>query len=606
MCGLFGWSGLKPGVFNKDKFNLLGIQNIERGKHSCGVTVDGEIYIGSGTTKVYTDFMLKNYDVLNPRRMPVVLGHTRHATIGLHTADNAHPFGFGVNSNDEDGLDFAFVGVHNGSLLNHKELAEKYKVDTEVRKKDKTFVRTKIDSEILLEILYKTKNFKVLSDYNGAAALKWCFTSDPDTVYYFHGMSCKQEGDVTKVEERPLFYWMESKNSLYTSSLEDSLYVIGGDDSSTGMFEHNTVYKVTNGDIENAVKYKVSRNNNWQKYGGSPRKKTTNTTSTPSSTNNNNTTFKQIQERSAQNSKVRQLNPTSNKVSVTDNIYEEVLPKNVNEYNAIPYFHKLRYWRNGHRIAGFWTFVDRYGFVPLGETFTEAKKSFKGLLGKVFINGEFKNADEVSDEDLQKGWIPFKENKETPTENYPISTFYDGIRVDSPLDLQGCINMAEVGRAFDVENLSLIAKHPIIDLVYANKDDDKQEIYLEGKLYTGRVTPLGSSRVYDIVKGNLVEIIELENESEADEELGDLMLHLSDIEKEENEKREAEEKEALVSIDFMDNFLKKVFEGPTEQLKAQKQQLKQYLPSEQARRAIAIIEHFAMSVHNLLEIEEIQ
>ncbi len=607
MCGLFGWSGLKPGVFNKDKFNMLGTQNIARGKHSCGVSVDGEIYIGANGTKVYTDFIAQNYDVLNPRRIPVVLGHTRHATVGLHTADNAHPFGFGVLDNDESDIDFAFIGVHNGSLINHRDLARKYDIEMEAKSGNAT--RTKIDSEVLLEILYKTRNFKVLSDYNGAAALKWSFTENPDVVYYYHGMSCKQEGDISKVEERPLYYWKESQNSLYTSSIKDSLLMIGGTDETIGEFEHNVVYKVTNGDIANAVKFKVSRHSNWQKHGGRPAKKAVNTPS-PEDKKDNNVSYRDIVKASGQNSRVRTLGPRKDD---TCNIYTEVSAKNINEYGGKPYFHKLRYWRNGHRIQGFYVFIERFGFVELGSKLRDAESKFWQLVGQVFINGEFKNITTLSDEELQTGWIPFKNDAKNPIVNPPIETFYDGIRIESTDDLAGCMNMESVGRAFDIASLSLIAKHPIMDLVYASTNPEKQGIYLNGDLFTGRVTPMGSDRVYDIVDGNLMEVIDLSENDDDVEETEDLIAEVEKLE----EKEKAEEtklleadvdsnNKSLIDDDFIESFLKKVFDGPVEQMKQHKAELKRYLPNMQARRAMNIIEHFSDSVHKLLELEELE
>jgi predicted glutamine amidotransferase len=596
MCGLFGWSGLKPGVFNKDKFNMLGVQNIERGKHSCGVSVDGEIYVGVQGTKLYTDFLIKNYDVLDPKRFPVVLGHTRHATVGLHTAENAHPFGFGVTDNDENGVDFKFIGVHNGSLLNHRDLAVQYGIDIEVKSEGKT--RFKIDSEILLEILYKTKNFKVLSEYNGAAALKWHYTQEPDVVYYYHGMSCKKQGDKEKEEERPLFYWRENKHSLYTSSIEDSLLMIGGTEETVGEFEHNTVYKVTNGDIDNAVKFRVSRSNNWQRHGGvAPRRNAVNTSKKTTST------YKEVVKNSSQNSRVRRLNPAKDDI----NIYTEELPVNANEYRGVPYLHKLRYWRNGHKIQGFWVYVERYGFVELADTLKAAESAFWKIVGKVFIKGEFKDINQVTDEELQIGWIPFKNDAKNPIVNPPIETFYDGIRIEKPADLIGCINMEKVGRAFDIPTLSLISKHPVVDLVYASTDPTKQEIYLGGDLYTGRVTPMGSSRVYDIKDGNLVSVIDLFQDNEK-EETKDLIAEVEKL-SEETKQLQADvdaNNKCAVDNDFMENFLKKVFDGPKEQLKQQKAQLKHYLPNRQAQRAIAIIDHFSNSIHNLLEIEELE
>lgn len=103
-----------------------------------------------------------------------------------------------------------------------KILLNKFNVKTEE-------TRTKIDSEILLEILYNSKNFKVLSEYNGTAALVFINLNEPDCVWVWKGASrsyTHANADVT--EERPLFYYQETPNSLYISSIEDSLLTIGG------------------------------------------------------------------------------------------------------------------------------------------------------------------------------------------------------------------------------------------------------------------------------------------------------------------------------------------------------------------------------------------
>jgi hypothetical protein len=592
MCGLFGWSGLKPGVFNKDKFNMLGVQNETRGKHSCGIAVDGDIYTGIDQEKVYRDFMVSHYDILEPKRIPVVLGHTRHATVGVHSRANAHPFGFGsIPSDGSKDKDFEFIGVHNGSLLNHHELATKYNIEKSVYDEKGKYERAKIDSEIILEILWRTKNFKVLSDYNGAAALKWSFLGDPDVVYYYHGMSDYKEGDDKKIEERPLYYWAESKNSLYTSSIEDSLYTIGGDLATVDEFDHNTVYKVTNGDIANAVKYKISRNDRYQKHGGVKKK-----TTTP--VNNTKQTYKEIAQnatrRSGQNSKVRSL-VSSNTPTV--NIYNEELAKSVNSKKGSVYMHKLRYMRNGHRISGFWTYIAGFGFYELGSTLRDAESSFWNLVNKVFIKGEFKSVGELTEEELKLAWTPFKHTAENQITNPPIDVFYEGIRVKNPLDLNGCLHMESIGRAFDIPTLSLVAKHPIVDLSFNTKDNKNQGIYLNGELCTDRVCPLGSDRIYDIVDGNLVGITEVEP-------VTDLIKEVEFLEVEEEEKEEEAAKKSYIDDDFTEAMLRKTFNLPLEHLKTQRAQLKQHLPNMQVKRAIKIIEHLEYCVHNLLEVEE--
>ena len=271
MCGIFAWSGKDPKKFNKDKFDKLGIFNIDRGKDSCGVSFDGEVYYGLNTEKLYSKFIVNRE--IKPLKYPVVIGHTRQASVGnIVNERNAHPFGFGNNSEGN----YEFVGCHNGTLYNHKDLASTFKIDTTETIKVQSdhnpngfheSFRQKIDSEILLEIIYKTKNFKVLSQYNGAAALVFTNTNEPNVIYVWKGASKWYDYTNYHVEEeRPLFYYKETKNSLYISSIQESLETIGGvANVNLFTFSPNTIYKITDGDVEHAEKTKVSRNDAFQK-----------------------------------------------------------------------------------------------------------------------------------------------------------------------------------------------------------------------------------------------------------------------------------------------------------------------------------------------------
>ena len=97
MCGIAAWAGENPKYFNKYKFDILGIFNDSRGGDSCGISTDGEIYYGLTTLdKKYKDFLVeKNY--LVPKKIPIVIAHTRKSSVGVINMHNAHPFGFGIN-----------------------------------------------------------------------------------------------------------------------------------------------------------------------------------------------------------------------------------------------------------------------------------------------------------------------------------------------------------------------------------------------------------------------------------------------------------------------------------------------------------------------------
>ena len=101
MCGIAGW-------ILKEKPSELFVYSlaygmIERGEHSWGY-FDGENIrkdVGPITQGLKAGDMLSLAAFL----------HTRHATTGAKTADNAHPFRIGD-----------IVGAHNGMVYNHAEL----------------------------------------------------------------------------------------------------------------------------------------------------------------------------------------------------------------------------------------------------------------------------------------------------------------------------------------------------------------------------------------------------------------------------------------------------------------------------------------------------
>lgn len=505
MCGIFGYAGKNPKTFNKAKFDILGLYNNSRGGDSCGVTTDGEIYYGLRTSRNYSDFIV-DQEYLLPITNPVVFGHTRKSSIGVVNELNAHPFGFGEYKEG-----FEFIGCHNGTLSNHKELAKEYEISDDIWKINeynvKVFDRTKIDSEILLECLYKSENIKVLEDYIGGAALLFQDLKESNVLYAFHGASRKETGDTdpTKFEERPLYYYKENKNSLYISSIWESLVAIGGIvDKTIFQFDHNIVYKIVDGDIDKAVKYKVNRSNSAQKTtyvshnyqnfhkGPSNTQMNINTAMTNRS--------RRASRRTAKKAKYKTLDNT-----IINNIYDETDDK---FFKSGINFKKLRYWRNGHLINGVFTFIKNFGFFPLHTNSQEALKMSYNLLGKPFdMSASFFINDDVIP-DYKSGNIitPFPFTK---TNEPPLLYFYQGIMLETVMDYDALTNKFKEN--FTFEDLSHMAKHPIIDLSCKRKHDSNQKITFNGQLYTRKISFIQSGKIYDIEKGNLINIEECEN-----------------------------------------------------------------------------------------------
>lgn len=270
-CGLFGASADDITKINIDKLKILGVFNDTRGGHSCGISLDGDIMLGTYKNKLFKDFII-NSEIASPVDIPIIIGHTRFATGGAHNEDNSHPFGFGEYKNN-----YRFIGAHNGSLLNDSELAILYNIDETAPAPttyNKKLTRTKIDSEILLEIIYK-KGFKVLEEYDGAAALSFYDTKEPDTIYLYHGKSKLYNDSTTEIEERPLFYYQASPGIFYYSSIKESLEAINDTNGVIEMFEHNRIYKIKGGNVSSAKKFIINRSKCYQKKSASKNNSTT-------------------------------------------------------------------------------------------------------------------------------------------------------------------------------------------------------------------------------------------------------------------------------------------------------------------------------------------
>lgn len=237
MCGIFGFS-LKTNGNRRvalQKFKILGLYNVRRGKDATGVFVNGEIIKGIGIKSEFDDFIEREHLSI-PKENGIMLGHTRQGSWGYKkTIDEAHPFLI-----NED-----LVFTHNGTIKNVKELCEKYGVI------ESEFT---VDSQMLGTILLENGS-QILEDYIGAAALAYTKLSEPNVLYLYHGASKEfKHGNIT--EERPLYY-LETRDGIFYSSLEESLQAIIDDEKEqVHNMEYNHVYRIENGKfmLEQSVK----------------------------------------------------------------------------------------------------------------------------------------------------------------------------------------------------------------------------------------------------------------------------------------------------------------------------------------------------------------
>lgn len=168
MCGIVGYIGEK----NANEVLIAGLKKLEyRGYDSCGVVTlsDKQFDITKSTSRIDS----LEEDLKDAPKSKIGLGHTRWATHGGATVENAHPH---VSSNKR------FVVVHNGIIENYAKLKEMLK-----KKGYKFYSDT--DTEVvpnLIDLYYKGDLLNAVKEatdaLEGSFALGIMDINEPDTI----------------------------------------------------------------------------------------------------------------------------------------------------------------------------------------------------------------------------------------------------------------------------------------------------------------------------------------------------------------------------------------------------------------------------------------
>jgi hypothetical protein len=250
MCGLFGMS-LKAGAMDPEKRAILlatlARKNDQRGGCSYSIVKIKEdssynIYRGLGEMANHCDQLLDTN---------TLFAHTRQATRGAKTVENAHAFEIGN-----------IIGSHNGMIHNYNELEKKYP--------DRKHFE--VDSQHLFAQLNDDLPFDELEGYG---AIEWIKKEDPSRIYLskmrngqltIWGIgdreAAKTEGIVWSSDEKHLleaFYCIGEKRFFPYNVEEGATYLVKNGEA----FIHNARKLMLRDPAATRSKYMDNSGNPW-------------------------------------------------------------------------------------------------------------------------------------------------------------------------------------------------------------------------------------------------------------------------------------------------------------------------------------------------------
>lgn len=200
MCGILGVALKADNGFTKkteDSFYEMLYVGTVRGDDSTGVIyVENDAsfgYMKDATAATWCSYAMQNDPSVKGMwsRGKALIGHNRKKTIGAVSDETAHPFVVGGK----------FAMVHNGTLYNHKQLADTV-VDSEAL--------TIHLSKVLNKDYTKEKLEAALGQVNGAYAIA-AFDMDSNKVY----LTRNKDRPLSIIETDDGWFWASEGNMLY-------------------------------------------------------------------------------------------------------------------------------------------------------------------------------------------------------------------------------------------------------------------------------------------------------------------------------------------------------------------------------------------------------
>lgn len=259
-CGIWGFFG-NINKFDLSKFNILGINNEDRGGDAIGIASQESIIHNINHTK-YTDFIATNKLKHPSKKINYVAGHVRKAS--EYTTRKFEEYAQPMLNWNDDFTEINHIFSHNGTLLEYNKLFDLHLKDIGVSKfsylninTGDISINTINDSHVLFQSLIH-KKYEVLRDYAGTAAFVYYDTKTKE-LYLYAGKSKNMHNSFVS-NERPLYY-LQGKDYIWYSSIESGLKIIGNKDDIFSVTP-NTVMIFKDGLLINTIA--IDRSNSGQ------------------------------------------------------------------------------------------------------------------------------------------------------------------------------------------------------------------------------------------------------------------------------------------------------------------------------------------------------